>query len=153
MSYAGSSSRPDGGRSETARTGRTAARDRGAAGEPAAAAAARGRPFAREFDLRGWGAVGSGVAIGALLGAGLALILAPRSGADTRRALGRVRRRAGHRAVDVWAELGDELWFARNRTRRGLRRRMERGRSRAEEVGERLTREVRRRAGRDHDDD
>lgn len=91
----------------------------------------RGRPFSRSLELEAdWpgagtvGTFGAGVAVGALLGAGLALLLAPDSGPMTRRRLGRVSKRARGRAVDAWAELGEELRHATFRTRRTLRRRM-----------------------------
>lgn len=122
----------------------------------------RGRPFSRRLDLEvdvDWertGTFGAGVAIGALLGAGLALLLAPHSGADTRRRLRRVGRRAGSRAADAWADLGEELRHATYRTRRKVRRSLRGGgdalglarrrKERGEEAEDRgLLRRVRRR--------
>jgi gas vesicle protein len=86
----------------------------------------RGRPFSRSIELDvDWpraGTFGAGLAVGALLGAGVALLLAPSSGTVTRRRIGRVGRRASVRAADAWAELGEELRHATFRTRRKLRR-------------------------------
>ena len=52
--------------------------------------------------------LGLGMAIGAVLGAGLALLVAPQTGSDTRRVLTRrVERLRGKRGV--WSKLGREL--------------------------------------------
>lgn len=64
-----------------------------------------------------------GIAIGLLVGAGVALLLAPESGADTRRVIRRGLRRAGHRGRDAWADLQLELKRARRELRRARRRR------------------------------
>jgi hypothetical protein len=53
--------------------------------------------------------VAAGVAVGLLVGAGMALLLAPLEGADARRALRRHMRRARNRGQDAWLDLGDEL--------------------------------------------
>ncbi len=87
----------------------------------------RGRPFVRSVEVN-WpraGTFGAGLAVGVLLGAGLALVLAPTSGPATRRRLGRAGRRATLRAADAWADLGEELRHATFRTRRKLRRRVD----------------------------
>jgi hypothetical protein len=61
----------------------------------------------------------AGLGIGLAVGAAAALLLAPRSGAETRRAL-RVRgRKIGNRARDAWDDLAVEL----EATRRALKRR------------------------------
>jgi uncharacterized membrane protein YfcA len=80
-------------------------------------------------DLRGetdWQEValfGAGVALGVLLGAGGALLTAPRTGAETRAALtaraARLRRTTSRRSHDAWDDLRDEL----RQARRALRRR------------------------------
>ncbi len=67
------------------------------------------------------GTLVAGVAIGLLVGAGLALLLAPQSGRDVRRLLGRGLRRAGNRGRDAWEDLGDELRRARRQLRRARR--------------------------------
>jgi gas vesicle protein len=99
--------------------------------------AAMKRANAEELDVD-WMQVGTfsaGVAVGALLGAAAALLLAPHSGAATRRAIGRRARFLREDARDAWDDLGDGLRDARReaqraikRKRRGLRRKLERRR-------------------------
>jgi gas vesicle protein len=60
----------------------------------------------------------AGLGIGLALGAAAGILLAPRSGADTRRALRNRGRKVGNRARDVWDDLRLEL----EATRRALRR-------------------------------
>jgi gas vesicle protein len=61
-----------------------------------------------------WNNIGlftAGIAVGAVLGAAVALLLAPASGEETRHSLGRrVRRLKGD--DDVWDELAEELELA-----------------------------------------
>jgi hypothetical protein len=80
----------------------------------------RGKPFAREADWHTVMLVGAGIAAGAVLGAGVALLMAPQSGAHTRLALGReMRRRRPWRGDSPWSQLGAELRrAARHRNRR-----------------------------------
>ena len=54
-------------------------------------------------------ALAGGIALGMAVGAGLALLWAPRSGADTRRSIARRGRRLRSRGRDAWSELRDEL--------------------------------------------
>lgn len=68
--------------------------------------------------------VATGVAVGLIVGAGVALLLAPLEGADARRVLRRRLRRAGHRGQDAWLDLRDELRRAALRMRRTRRRRL-----------------------------
>jgi gas vesicle protein len=68
------------------------------------------------------------VAVGAAVGAGAALLLAPQSGEETRELIGRGRRRFGARAHDAWDDLRDELRWAAHRGARKLRRGATRGR-------------------------
>ena len=81
---------------------------------PGGPAKPRGRPFKRKADWRLVALVGAGVAAGAALGAGIALLMAPQSGAHTRLALSReVRRRRPWRSSpwrsSPWEQLGEEL--------------------------------------------
>src|SRR3954466_2599923 len=58
-----------------------------------------------------WNNIGlftAGIAVGAVLGAAVALLLAPASGEDTRHSIGR-RGRRFRRDDDVWDELAEEL--------------------------------------------
>lgn len=76
------------------------------------------------------GPIVTGLAIGLLVGAGVALLLAPERGADTRRVLKRSFRRVGLRGKDAWEDLRLEL----RRARRELRRARKRGQLAAEEL-------------------
>jgi gas vesicle protein len=74
---------------------------------------------------KGTGTLAVGVAIGLLVGAGIALLLAPKTGRDTRGLLGRGLRRAGSRGRDVWEDLSLELRKARRQLRRARRLKQE----------------------------
>jgi len=76
---------------------------------PDTISAPRGRPFEREADWRSVALVGAGVAAGVVLGAGIALLMAPQSGAHTRLALSREIRRRGPWRRSPWEQLGKEL--------------------------------------------
>lgn len=60
----------------------------------------------------------AGLALGIAIGAGVALLIAPRSGATTRRRLARRGRRLARRGRDVWSDLREELHEAAARRRR-----------------------------------
>jgi len=60
----------------------------------------------------------AGLGIGLAIGAAAGMLLAPRSGSETRRALRNRGARIGNRARDAWEDLRLEL----NATRRALRR-------------------------------
>jgi len=78
----------------------------------------RGRPFEREANWRSVALVGAGIAAGVVLGAGIALLIAPQSGAHTRLALSRQIRRHRPWRRSPWEQLGQELnRAARNRAR------------------------------------
>ena len=89
--------------------------DRGAA----AITRPTGRPFTREPNWRVAAMVGAGVAAGALLGAGIALLMAPQSGAHTRLALSSEMRRRRPWRASPWELLGEELRRAARRKNRG----------------------------------
>jgi gas vesicle protein len=69
------------------------------------------------------GALATGLAIGLLVGAGIALLFAPRVGSEIRHALQRRLKRAGRRGRDAWSDLGDEMRHARHVVLRARRRR------------------------------
>ncbi|MFL5582936.1 MAG: YtxH domain-containing protein [Gemmatimonadaceae bacterium] len=96
-----------------------------AADMPRGAAA---REQGEELDWRRVSTLGLGLAIGALIGAGAALLLAPQSGEETRELITRGARRLRSRAEDGWSDLGAELRTAARRRRKQLRRGVTRGR-------------------------
>ena len=76
----------------------------------------RGSSFRRVVDWERVGLVGAGLLIGAVVGAGAALLLAPGSGQETRTAIMRKARFAQHRAGDAWDDLAAELAEVARRT-------------------------------------
>jgi hypothetical protein len=81
-----------------------------------------GRSWEEERDWRGAGILSLGVIAGALVGAGVALLLAPQSGEETRERIANRARRLGSRADASWDELRDELRRLRRRSRRAATR-------------------------------
>lgn len=67
-----------------------------------------GRPYRNVRDVRSVSMLGVGIVIGTVIGAGIALLVAPQTGSDTRRSLG--ARVGGLRTgPGVWGKLGKEL--------------------------------------------
>ena len=81
-----------------------------------------GHSYEEERNWRGAGILSLGIVGGALVGAGLALLLAPHSGEETRERLVRRARRMGTRADERWDDLGEELRRLRRRSRRAATR-------------------------------
>jgi hypothetical protein len=73
-----------------------------------------GTPYDREPNWRTAALVGASLTIGALLGASVALLLAPRTGEHTRLALARGMRRRLKRKTNVLGKFGIELPRHRN---------------------------------------
>ena len=94
----------------------------------------RGKSYRRSVDWERVGLLGAGLVIGALVGAGAALLFAPQSGEETRLAIGRRARHAGYRARDAWDDLADEVVGATRRGRRRARRVITRARWRASDA-------------------
>jgi hypothetical protein len=86
-----------------------------------------------EVDWERVAVFGTGIAIGAALGAGAALLFAPLSGEETRAAIARRGVRLAHRSRDAWDELRDELEWAARRGKRRVGRRVQRARWAAED--------------------
>jgi hypothetical protein len=101
---------------------------------PAAVERPRGSSFRRSVDWQHVGLLGAGLLVGAVVGAGAALLFAPQSGEETRTIIRRQARNARHRASDAWSDLADELAAATRRGRRRARRAMRRARWRASDV-------------------
>jgi hypothetical protein len=110
MSYAGPASR--GKRADDTRL--VALR---ASSDAVSASMARPRPPApkRTSDHGRTAAFALGIAIGMTLGAGVALLVAPQSGADVRHTIARRGKRLRKRSRDAWDDLRDEF---RNAVRR-----------------------------------
>lgn len=95
----------------------TAPDDREGVREPARRP--RGRPYRNVPDAKSAGMLGVGMVIGAVLGAGIALLLAPQAGWETRRS---IVRRAGSmgKGAGAWTRLGRELRKAARAKRKSL---------------------------------
>lgn len=76
---------------------------------------------------------GTGIAIGAVFGAGVALLFAPASGEEARAAIVRRGARLAKGGQDAWEELRDELEWAARRGKRRVGRRVQRTRWAAED--------------------
>ena len=98
----------------------------------------RGRSYSKTMQWRHTAIFGAGVALGALLGAGAALLYAPQTGEETREMLSerahRFGGRLGERLDDARGDLG---WYMR-RGRRKLRRGADRGRWAGEDLADRI---------------
>ena len=75
-----------------------------------------------EIDWQRVALFASGTLLGAVVGAGAALLLAPQAGDETRRDLAMQGRRLRTRTADAWDDLRDELRWAARRGRRRLER-------------------------------
>ena len=94
----------------------------------------RGKSYRRSVDWEHVGLVGAGLLVGALVGAGVALLLAPQTGEETRLAIGRKARHARYRARSAWDDLAAELGAVARRGRRRARRVITNARWRASDV-------------------
>jgi gas vesicle protein len=79
----------------------------------------RGRPYKNVPDARNAGMLGVGMIIGAVIGAGAALLFAPQAGWETRRVISRRARSMGSGA-GAWTKLGRELRKAAQAKRKTL---------------------------------
>jgi hypothetical protein len=71
-----------------------------------------GLPHETVPDWNNIGLFTAGIAVGAILGATVALLLAPASGDQTRHSIARRVRRFGGEDDDVWEDLAEELELA-----------------------------------------
>ena len=95
---------------------------------------ATGRAYTESFDRGRAGAFGLGLALGALAGAGVALLMAPQSGYETRSRLVDGARDVRGRAADSWDDLTESVRDVARRNRKRLRRGVVRGRWAAEDI-------------------
>ena len=138
MSYApnptGSRSRTrDAGAAKTSTRGQTAGRGNHSSpartkAEPAAAAVSasskpRGRPFEVERDWTQLGLLAAGIAAGAAVGAGIALLFTNETGPQRRAGIARKARHLGHDAEQRWEDLAFALKEAARSTRDRFRHR------------------------------
>ena len=83
---------------------------------------ARGTPYAEERDWGKIGGFGAGIVVGVLIGAGMALFLAPQSGKALRAGIRRGAGRMRSRTDDAFEDLRETLRIAARRGRRNIRR-------------------------------
>ncbi len=76
----------------------------------------KGHPFTESRELGKMATLIAGVAVGAMIGAGAALLLAPGSGDETRTAIKRRVRKLTKRERGVWKSLAGALTEAANET-------------------------------------
>lgn len=93
--------------------------------------------YEESTDWRQLGAFAAGIALGLALGAGAALLFAPRTGEETRELLGERARRLGGQMTDRWDDLRHDAERAVRRSRRKLRRGLTRSRWAVEDVADR----------------
>jgi hypothetical protein len=101
-----------------------------------------GHPYAEPIDWQRLGVFGLGIALGAFLGGGVALLLAPESGEEVRAGIGRRARAMREDARDAWDDLRDELDWAARRGRKQLGRGVTRGGWAAEDLVDRGRRRI-----------
>lgn len=75
-----------------------------------------GQPFTESRDLGKMATIIAGVAVGAMIGAGAALLLAPGSGEETRTAIGQRVRKLTRRERSVWKSLASAMEEAAHET-------------------------------------
>lgn len=106
------------------RTNGSAARGKAASAKsPAAKTAPRGRPFAEARNWKQFGLLAAGIASGAAIGAGLALLFTSETGPQRRAGIARRARLFGHDTEQRWENLGFALREAARSTRDRFRHR------------------------------
>jgi hypothetical protein len=127
-----------GGTVTRGRRGNSSSRPRAEnARRPGAPGSAQARPVSGdddgEIDWERVAVFGTGIALGAALGAGIALLFAPSSGEEIRASIARRGALLAHQGRDVWDDLRDELDWATRRGKRRVGRRVQRARWAAED--------------------
>jgi len=95
---------------------------------------AMGSSYEETMEWDSIGIFGAGLAVGLALGAGLALLLAPRSGEETRELLGERSRWLTDRMAGGFDDLREGMERATRRSRRKLRRGLTKGRWMVEDM-------------------
>ena len=147
MSYAGKAGR---GERSTLRAGRAStARLSGGGPQESAVRRTSARPLSlrtppvrqapgnspeAEIDWQRVAIFATGIALGLTVGASATLLLAPRSGEETRNDLARRGRRLRSHTLDAWEDLRDDLRHAARRGRRKLARTVSRIRHRDDDL-------------------
>jgi gas vesicle protein len=132
MSYAGKESRSYRGSASTSSRLRPVSAARSVERERSNLARGQGRAAAPpsdsdvETDWQHIAIFAAGALLGAALGAGATLLLAPMTGQEVRHGLARRGRRLRSRTADAWGDLRDELQFAARRGRRKIGRALRR---------------------------
>jgi hypothetical protein len=90
---------------------------------PPAKVTPRGRPYDESTDWKQLGLLATGIAAGAGLGAGLALLFTSQTGPQRRARIARTARHLGHDAEQRWEDLAFALKEAARTTRDRLRHR------------------------------
>lgn len=102
------------------------------------ASKARGKSYSDDMEWRHAAIFGAGIALGAMIGAGAALLFAPQSGDETRELISERARQFGGRIGDrIDDARGDLGWYLR-RGRRKMRRGAERGRWAGQDLADRV---------------
>ena len=87
---------------------------------------ASGSPYDESLDWNKLLLLGGGIAAGAALGAGVAMLFTTRTGFERRAGIARGARRFGHRTEQAWEDLAFELGEAARAARDKLRHRRHR---------------------------
>ncbi len=95
----------------------------GAAANAPARATPRGRPFDETRNWKQIGMLASGIAAGAAVGAGIALLFTEQTGPQRRAGIARKARHLGHDAEQRWEDLAFTLKEAARSTRDRMRHR------------------------------
>jgi YtxH-like protein len=131
-----SSSRP----SATAQRPRNSDMDSNDSPDSMPSGGGRGRSYSESMQWRHAAIFGAGVALGALIGAGTALLYAPRSGEEMREMLSERAQKFGGRIGDRFGDARGDLGWYMHRGRRKLRRGAERGRWAGQDLADRIRR-------------
>lgn len=103
-----------------------------------ASAKPRGKSYSESMEMKHAAIFGAGIALGALIGAGAALLFAPHSGEETRDLISERAHQFGSRIGDrIDDARGDLGWYMR-RGRRKMRRGVTHGRWAGEDVADRV---------------